>query len=118
MRAAYLHLDLGISAEPGNLTVRELLVAGWPVDAELLGLGLLTGLCLGLAGGLYAATRRRSAGDRGLSAVSALVLSCPPYWPGFMVLVLFASGTGEPARLPFISGLGDYDDLATAPLEW
>jgi peptide/nickel transport system permease protein len=118
MRAAYLHLDLGTSAQPGNLTVKALLLDGLPVDAELLLLGLLLGLGLGLAGGIYAGTRPRSAGDRGLSAVSALVLSCPPYWPGFMILVLFASGTGELARLPFISGLGDYDDLASAPLQW
>jgi ABC-type dipeptide/oligopeptide/nickel transport system permease component len=118
MQAAYLHLDLGMSRQPGDLAVKELLLDGLPVDAELLGLGLLAGLLLGLVGGIYAGARPRSAGDRGLSAATALVLSCPPYWPGFMILVLFASGTGEIARLPFISGLGDYDDLASAPLQW
>jgi ABC-type dipeptide/oligopeptide/nickel transport system permease component len=118
MRAAYLHLDLGMSRQPGGLTVKELLLDGLPVDAQLLGLGLLAGLGLGLAGGIYAGARPRSAGDRGLSVASAFVLSCPPYWPGFMLLVLFASGTGELAQLPFISGLGDYARFTAAPLQW
>lgn len=118
LTAAFLHLDLGISTTPGYRPVREMLADGLPVDLQLLGLGLLVGLGGGTLAGLHAAVRPRSPTARASTAVTALVLSCPPYWPGLMILVLFASGTGQLVQVPFVSGLGDYVPLGQAPLQW
>jgi peptide/nickel transport system permease protein len=118
LTAAFLHLDLGLSSLPGNRTVLRVLLDGLPVDAQLVTGGLLVGLLAGSAGGIYTAVRPRSLASRGLTAASALVLSCPPYWPGLMILVLFASGTGSIAQVPFVSGLGDWAPFADDPLQW
>ena len=45
----------------------------------------------------------------------AVLLSCPPYFLAFFVLVYFAWNSGELA-LPFVSGQGDYVPFSEDPL--
>ena len=41
-----------------------------------------------------------------------------PYWPGFMILIFFAPGTGYILELPFVSALDEYRDIEGNPFEW
>jgi peptide/nickel transport system permease protein len=56
--------------------------------------------------------------SRALQIVGALVMSAPPYWLGFLVLVWFAPGTGYVLEIPFVSGLMDFDDAEYGLLGW
>jgi hypothetical protein len=50
--------------------------------------------------------------------VAAVVISSPPYWLGFLVLIWFAPGTGYVLELPFVSALMDYEEGELGPLGW
>jgi peptide/nickel transport system permease protein len=81
--------------------------------------GVATGLALGLAGGVAVAARPRSRTAAALHGATALVLSSPPYWLGFMLLVLFAPGTGYLLEIPFLSPFHTKFDLGRRGiLDW
>jgi peptide/nickel transport system permease protein len=113
----FWHLDLGVSGiyqEPVGT------VLWWSLRADLamvLG-GIAAGLALGLAGGVLCATRPGTLATRAAHGFTAFILSSPPYWLGFMVLVFFAPGTGYVLELPFVSALADYQEIHGSPLAW
>jgi peptide/nickel transport system permease protein len=113
----FWHFDLGVTASYGE-SVSQVIWWSLPADLALVIGGLVSGIVLGLAGGLYCAMRPRGVLTRVLHVVQAFVLSSPPYWLGFMVLILFAPGTGYLLQLPFVSGLMDYQSLGSNPLIW
>jgi peptide/nickel transport system permease protein len=113
----FWHFDLGrsdIYQEPVST------VLWWSMRADLAMVvgGLATGIALGLAGGLLCATRPGSVAARTARGFTAFVLSSPPYWMGFMVLILFAPGTGYLLQLPFVSALSEYQEIDGNPLVW
>jgi len=85
------------------------------VDVQLLLGSLLLGTLLGLVAGRHAASRPRARVTRVIHGSVAFLLSCPPYFLGFVVLWYFAWNSGEYA-LPFVSGQGDYVPFSEDPL--
>jgi peptide/nickel transport system permease protein len=113
----FWHLDLGISSTydmPVAAVIRETL----PSDLAMVAGGVATGFALGLAGGLLCAIRPGSLLARAAHGLVLFVLSSPPYWLGFMMLIFFAPGTGYVLQIPFVSGLGEYVPLTREPLRW
>src|SRR4051794_19251714 len=86
------------------------------VDLQLVVGGVLLGVLLGVASGRLLATRPRAHRSRLVRVATAFQLSSPPYWQGFMVLVLFAGTSGWLLRLPFVSGQADYQPFFEDPL--
>jgi peptide/nickel transport system permease protein len=78
--------------------------------------GLAFGLGAGALGGLVAVARPRSPIARVFDLLAGLGVSMPIYWMGFAVLMLFASGSGMVAQLPFVSGAGKYEELPSDPV--
>jgi peptide/nickel transport system permease protein len=98
LRDAFLHFDLGTSAQlrrPVADVVRE----GLPGDLQLLIGGLIVGLVLGIAGGVYAAARPNSVLTHVLHVVAMFGVCAPVYVVGLMTLLLFGSHIGKAADL-------------------
>jgi peptide/nickel transport system permease protein len=76
------------------------------------------GVAIGLATGLVSGARRRSPADRALSIGTALAMSAPVYWFGFVVLTLFAPQSGSLVQIPFVSWYGGYVPFGEDPLRW
>ncbi len=114
----FWHFDLGRSVSYGGLPVSEIVWWSLPADLAMVAGALVAGIALGVAGGLVSVRWPRSVGVRALELVTAFVLSSPPYWLGFMVLIFFAPGTGYLLEVPFVSGLQDYVGLTEDPLGW
>ncbi|MBE2317085.1 ABC transporter permease [Solirubrobacter sp. CPCC 204708] len=104
-----------LCATYGAAPVGEMLRERGLVDLQLLIGGLLIGTLIGLAAGRRAAARPETRGTRVIHALVVFLLSCPPYFLGFAVLVYFAWSSGELA-LPFVSGQGDYVPFGEDPL--
>jgi hypothetical protein len=83
---------------------------GFLVDCYLLGGALVLAVAIGLLAGTLQATRPRSVPARGISILTAFVLSSPVYWLGLMLLLLFAPGIGSVVQIPFLSTVGGYRD--------
>jgi peptide/nickel transport system permease protein len=88
------------------------------VDLQLVIGGVLVGLLLGLAGGRAAAVHPGSRRARASRLLTAVQLSCPPYWQGFMILVFFSAGSGYLFQLPFVSGQQQYVPFFEDPLTY
>jgi len=86
------------------------------VDLQLIIGGVLFGLLLGVTAGRLCATRPGTHRSRLARGLTAFQLSCPPYWQGFMILVLFAGTSGWLLRLPFVSGQADYRPFFEDPV--
>jgi peptide/nickel transport system permease protein len=114
----YWHLDLGTSPAYYGGSVSEVVKYTLPADLAMVGGGLVAGLLMGTFAGLACAAWPGSMISRALQLVGALVMSTPPYWLGFLVLIWFAPGTGYLLELPFVSGLMDYDDAEFGLLGW
>jgi peptide/nickel transport system permease protein len=113
----FWHFDLGVTASYGE-SVASVIWWSLPADLALVVGGIVTGVAMGIAGGVYAAAHPRAVITRGLHVAQAFVLSSPPYWLGFMILVLFSPGTGWLLQIPFVSGLMEYQSLGSHPLTW
>ena len=85
------------------------------VDLQLLVGGLLLGTLLGLWAGRYTSANPGTRRTRLIHGVTAVLMSCPPYFLAFVVLWYFAWNSGEFA-LPFVSGQGDYVPFSEDPL--
>ena len=93
----FLHLSLGDAPPVFQKSLHDLVLDGLPVDVALLVGGMLLGVAIGLATGLASGARRRSGIDRALSVGSALALSAPVYWFGFIVPHALRAAVGLPA---------------------
>ena len=113
----FLHQRLGHSA-PFQKSLRDVVLDGLPVDVALLVGGTVLGVVIGLATGLVSGARRRSPADRALSIGTALAMSAPVYWFGFVVLTLFAPQSGSLVQIPFVSWYGGYVPFGEDPLRW
>ena len=113
----FLHQRLGHSA-PFQKSLRDVVLDGLPVDVALLVGGTVLGVVIGLATGLVSGARRRSPADRALSIGTALAMSAPVYWFGFIVLTLFAPQSGSLVQIPFVSWYGGYVPFGEDPLRW
>ena len=78
----------------------------------------MLGVVIGLATGLVSGARRRSPADRALSIGTALAMSAPVYWFGFIVLTLFTPQSCSLVQIPFVSWYGGYVPFGEDPLRW
>ena len=101
----------------GRGPVGEMLRERGMVDLQLLIGGLLLGTLLGLFAGRYTSANPRTRRTRLIHGVTAVLMSCPPYFLAFVVLWYFAWNSGEFA-LPFVSGQGDYVPFGEDPLRF
>ncbi len=99
-----LHGDFGYSYLQ-QVSVLPLILARFPVTAQLAVGGLLVELLIGLPTGIIAAYKRGSIFDRVATLVSLAGLSAPPFWLGLILLFFLAftiplfpiGGYGDPA---------------------
>ena len=113
----FWHLDLGRSGTYQS-SMTDVLRWTLPVDAAMVVGGIACGLGLGLAGGVVMVTRHGTRTAAALHGMSAMLLSCPPYFLGFMVLVLFAPGSGYVLQIPFFSKAELWSEMPTTLLGW
>jgi len=113
----FLHQRLGY-APSFQKSLRDVVLDGLPVDVALLVGGMVFGVAIGLATGLVSGARRRTPVDRALSVGTALAMSAPVYWFGFIVLTFFAPQSGDLVQIPFLSWYGGYVPLREDPLRW
>jgi peptide/nickel transport system permease protein len=111
--ATFLQADMGAGTFRNETFIRtrgafEVIADGFLVDVALLGGALVAGVLIGLMAGTFQAMRPRSAVSRGISVMTAFVLSSPVYWLGLIVLLFFAPGVGSVAEIPFLSTVGGY----------
>ena len=99
----------------GPQTVAAMMRDRVPVDLQLIIGGVLLGTFLGVLAGRWCAVHPGSWSTRALHVTIAFLLSCPPYFLAFVVLVYFSWSSGE-YRLPFVSGQGDYRPFSDDPL--
>ena len=113
----FLHLDFGYAAK-FHKPRGQVLLDTMPVDIALLVGSLICGVVIGLAAGVVAGARRRSAADRALAVGSAIGMSMPVYWFSSIALVLFAPQSGYLLQIPFMSWYGGYVSFGHSPLRW
>ena len=84
-----LHGDLGISNRTGLPVIQEIATRA-PFTAELAIASLTLAVVVGICAGVFAATRRSSATDLGISGSAVFGVSMPVYWLGLMLIIVFA----------------------------
>ena len=117
LRDVFLHQEFGITREPPPIPVATLLSQGIGPSVSLLAGSIVTGLLLGLTGGMVAAARRGTMLARAIEAVAMFALCAPVYWVGLMLLVLFAP-VGGAIDAPFDIRDGNYAPLMDDPKQW
>ena len=85
--------DLGRSYAQ-KTQVSELIRARLPATLLLMAAGIVAELVIGLPAGIYAATRRGEAVDRGVMTLSFIGISAPQFIVGLLLLYLFAYVVG------------------------
>ncbi|HTO84980.1 MAG TPA: ABC transporter permease [Methylomirabilota bacterium] len=85
--------DLGRSYAQ-KTQVSELIHARLPATLLLMAAGIVAELVIGLPAGIYAATRRGEAVDRGVMMLSFIGISAPQFIVGLLLLYLFAYMVG------------------------
>jgi peptide/nickel transport system permease protein len=85
--------DLGTSLRTGQPVKPELL-GRLPVTLELAGLSLIVSVFVGVASGLVAATRRRTALDVVTRTVALLGISVPHFWFGLLLILWLSLRAG------------------------
>jgi peptide/nickel transport system permease protein len=81
--------DLGRSSRTG-LPVAETIGHALPVTLQLAVFSILIATVLGIAAGVVAAVRRRTASEWAANSVALLGLSVPNFWLGLMAVLVFA----------------------------
>jgi peptide/nickel transport system permease protein len=84
-----LHGDLGASTRTGAPVVQEIVTRA-PFTVELAIASLVIAISLGVTAGVFAATRRNTGGDLGVSSAAVFGVSMPTYWLGLMLVIVFA----------------------------
>lgn len=114
----FVRLDLGVVGDPPEEEqVRDLVLDGLPVDLALLVGGIVVGVVGGLACGLLAARRPRSAVDRALDLGSAMAISVPVYLFANVVLFVFSPGSGT-HQISFVSATNSYVPPTEDLVDW
>lgn len=91
--ANVLTADFGMSYVQGR-PVGDLLAERLPATLLLTGAALILSTLVGLAAGVFAATRRRRAPDLGVSGVLLVLYAAPVFWLGQLAILFAAFGTG------------------------
>jgi peptide/nickel transport system permease protein len=91
---AFLHFDLGASRVL-HRPVADVVRDGVPADLQLLVGGVLAGLAMGIAGGLYCASRPEGAAAHALHVVAMVGVCAPVYVVGLLTLLLFGARIGR-----------------------
>jgi peptide/nickel transport system permease protein len=123
LSTTFLQADFGGESFQYDTYIRtrdafEVVQDGFLTDCYLLGGALVLAVAIGLLAGTLQATRPRSHASRGISLLTALVLSSPVYWVGLMLVLLFAPGVGSLAEIPFFSTVGGYRAPSDEPLRF
>lgn len=100
--------DFGFSTRLGR-PVGEVIAERLPATLELAGVAFLVSLVIGIAGGTYAAVRRRARSTRLLMVGSLLGVSLPPFLTGTLLLLVFS------AMLRLLPSFGRGAVVAVAP---
>jgi ABC-type dipeptide/oligopeptide/nickel transport system permease component len=121
LSATFLQADFGGEAFRNDTFIRtrgalEIVQDGFLVDCYLLGGALVLAVTIGLLAGTLQATRPRSVASRGISGVTAFLLSTPVYWLGLILVLLFAPGVASVVEIPFLSTVGGYRRPSHDPL--
>jgi len=104
--SSVLQGDLGISFR-ARIPVTEVILQRVPNTLTMAGAALALTVLIGVPLGIYAAYARGTWMDRSARGVAALGQSVPPFWLGFLLILLFAitfrvlpaGGFGEPEHL-------------------
>jgi peptide/nickel transport system permease protein len=94
MESAFLHFDFGRSFSTSDREVTELMRQGLPVDAAVLAGGIVTGLALGLGGGLVLALRPRTVPARAIEVLATAAISTPVFVVALELLLVFGADIG------------------------
>jgi peptide/nickel transport system permease protein len=99
LRRVFVERDLGYGCfAAGCPDLDDIVARSWTADVFLLAGALVLGSVAGVAGGIWCATRPRSAVARGLEALAMVLFCMPVYVLGLGLLLLFAPDFG---LLPF-----------------
>jgi peptide/nickel transport system permease protein len=122
LSATFLQADLGGDdfIRPGTYvrtrSAFEIIQSGFVVDCYLLFGALFVGVAIGLLAGTLQARRPSGLRSRGISLLTAFVLSLPIYWVGLMLVLFFAPGAGSLVQVPFLSTVNDYHPPSDDPV--
>ncbi|WP_053226011.1 ABC transporter permease [Solirubrobacter soli] len=105
-----VHGDFGVSYF-SDIPVAESIGQRLPVDLSITIVAIVVALVLGFAFGIVAAVRRDGWVDRGVTAVSSVLVTIPEFWLAIMAIVLFSVTLGW---LPS----GDYTPFTQDPVGW
>ena len=115
---AFVHLDLKQACSyPGCPKLTTLFARGIPADLYLLAGALVIGISVGIAGGLFCASRPRTKTARALEAAAALAYCTPVYVFGMGLLLLFEPSFGL-VHVPVFFHPGDYAPPLEDPWMW
>lgn len=114
LREAFLHFDLGESRSL-NRPVADVVREGIPADIQLLVGGVIVGLAVGIAGGIYSAARPNSWGAHVLHVVAMFGVCAPVYVVGLLILLLFGSHIGRAVDLGIPL---TYTSFSDSPTRW
>jgi peptide/nickel transport system permease protein len=86
----FVHGDLGRSLDTGRPVV-DMIMERLPATLILTSIALFVWVSIAILIGVYAAIRRYSAFDQGMTLVSYILYSLPTFWLGLILIFLFAT---------------------------
>jgi peptide/nickel transport system permease protein len=81
--------DLGISLKTDQ-PVTHLILQKLPITIELAALSMIVALLIGIPAGIIAAVRKGDSIDLSVNVVALSGISIPNFWPGVMLILVFA----------------------------
>lgn len=105
-----LRLDFGTSLSGGaraGTPVADLIARGLAVTVPLALLGTAIAVAVGLPLGLAAAARAGRGTDRAVSAAAVVALSLPPFYLGYLLILVFAVRLGWLPSVGYVSPAAD-----------
>jgi peptide/nickel transport system permease protein len=93
-----------------KLPIGEMLLERLPVTIELSVMAMIIAIVIGIPAGVFAALKRGTAVDFGVSIFGLAGLSVPSFWLGIMLILVFA------VRLGWLPS-GGYTDFFSSPLD-
>ncbi|WP_226781286.1 ABC transporter permease [Oceaniglobus trochenteri] len=85
--------DFGTSLKTGE-PVADMLALRVPITVELTVLSMVLAVLIGIPAGVFAATRRGSLADLGISFLAMSSMAVPYFWAGMLLIMLFAVKLG------------------------